>query len=275
MAEKRSGGNLFIHPSTRNFFLEGRKVPGYRLIDFLHGYVYGRWIYLYIALGKGDHLLARIFSPLFKLALSNRRGFRPSNSHPPGNDQATNTVADGYHGKVVTTSQARRLVRLDRPLHIPDLEQVIPYVRARALILQHPNDLAVLDCPCRAAQPTHCLPLAVCLVVGKVFVDFMLAHHPKKARRLSQAEAEEILAAEARRGLDYLRRAEVAADATVGPCLAREKRKASHTLPSAGHRLCRFCRGWQGEMGCGWIVPRKRRWGATLSAWPMTCSVSR
>jgi ferredoxin len=91
-------------------------------------------------------------------------------------------------------------VHLDRPVNIPDLEQVIPYVRARALILEHPEHLAVLDCPCRSAQANYCHPLAVCLVVGKVFVDFMLAHHPGKCRRLNPAEAEELLTAEARRG---------------------------------------------------------------------------
>ena len=44
-----------IKPSTRNFFAEARKTPGYSLFDFLHGYIYGRWVHLYIAIGTGRH----------------------------------------------------------------------------------------------------------------------------------------------------------------------------------------------------------------------------
>jgi hypothetical protein len=43
----------FIKPSTQAFLLEARNTPGYSFFDFLHGYVYGRWPYLYIGIGKG------------------------------------------------------------------------------------------------------------------------------------------------------------------------------------------------------------------------------
>ena len=52
MAKKRF--NIF-QPSTRAFINEARKTPEYRLFDFLHGYVYSRWPYLYISIGKGEH----------------------------------------------------------------------------------------------------------------------------------------------------------------------------------------------------------------------------
>ncbi len=172
-------------------------MPGYGLADFLHGYIYARFVYQYIGLGKGDLPLARVLSPLTRLW----RALRPRPATPPttGTDLPSHTLADGYHGKVLTSPQARRLVRLDRSVHLPDLEQVIPYVRARALILAHPDHLAVLDCPCRAAQATYCEPLAVCLIVGEPFVAMVLAYHADKARRIGPQEAEEILAAEARR----------------------------------------------------------------------------
>ena len=47
-----------VHPSTKDFIKEARQTPGYRLYDFLHGYVYIRWPYLYISLGKGEHRLS-------------------------------------------------------------------------------------------------------------------------------------------------------------------------------------------------------------------------
>ena len=54
----------FVKPSTQAFIDEARKTPGYSFLDFLHGYIYGRWPYLYIGIGKGKHLLSQYFAPL-------------------------------------------------------------------------------------------------------------------------------------------------------------------------------------------------------------------
>src|SRR3972149_7455941 len=56
-----------IHPSTWNLFKEGRRTPGYSLFDWLHGYVYGRWPYLYIGFGIGKHPLAQVVGRLVSL----------------------------------------------------------------------------------------------------------------------------------------------------------------------------------------------------------------
>jgi hypothetical protein len=53
-----------LKPSTRAFVEEARKVPGYSLLDFLHGYIYGRWPYFYIGVGIGTHPAAKWLSPL-------------------------------------------------------------------------------------------------------------------------------------------------------------------------------------------------------------------
>jgi ferredoxin len=50
-----------LRPSTLAFFREGRRLSGYSLLDWLHGYIYGRWPYFYIAIGRGTHPLARLF----------------------------------------------------------------------------------------------------------------------------------------------------------------------------------------------------------------------
>ena len=52
----------FIKESTQEFIKEARKTPNYSWRDFLHGYIYGRWTYLYIGIGKGDHPLAKNMS---------------------------------------------------------------------------------------------------------------------------------------------------------------------------------------------------------------------
>ena len=56
----------FINESTRAFIKEARKTPNYSLLDFLHGYIYGRWIYLYIDLGTGNHPAAKKYVEMKK-----------------------------------------------------------------------------------------------------------------------------------------------------------------------------------------------------------------
>ncbi len=118
----------------------------------------------------------------------------------PSLTQATGTVADGYHGKAMPLGQARQLVTVNQPITLPDLEQVIPYMRARALILQNPDHIVVMACPCRAAKENPCLPLDVCLIIGEPFASFILEHHHSRARSITQEEAVKILEKEDARG---------------------------------------------------------------------------
>jgi len=88
----------------------------------------------------------------------------------------------------------------NKPINMPDLEQVIPYKRARDIILKNPDHIAVLNCPCRATQEKPCQPEDVCLVIGEPFAGFIVEHHPQKARWISREEAAAILEAEDQRG---------------------------------------------------------------------------
>lgn len=47
--------------STRAFITEARRTKNFSILDFLHGYVYMRYIYLYIGTGLGAHLTGRIY----------------------------------------------------------------------------------------------------------------------------------------------------------------------------------------------------------------------
>ncbi len=186
--------------STRAFIREARRTPGYRLSDWLHGYVYARWPYLYIGIGTGEHPLAkvygrarrgwdRMFRPVPEAALPRREG--------AGGEV---TFADTYHGKVVTLASATRLVSVEQEVRLTDLENVIPYALARDIVLKNPDHIVVLDCPCRAARPHPCLPLDVCLIVGEPFASFVSEHHPARTRWITSGEAAEILRAEHERG---------------------------------------------------------------------------
>jgi Pyruvate/2-oxoacid:ferredoxin oxidoreductase delta subunit len=181
-----------IRPSTRAFAREAKRTPGYSLFDWLHGYVYARWPYLYIGIGAGQHPLARIFGPPVRLL---GRLFPPHADDP---DRVT--FADGYHGKVVPLDAATQLVTIQEDVDLGDLEQTIPYALARDIVLKNPDHIVVLECPCRAVRPNACQPLDVCLVIGEPFASFVAEHHPRRSRWLSQSEAVDILRAEHERG---------------------------------------------------------------------------
>jgi ferredoxin len=182
-----------IRPSTRAFAREARRLPGYSLFDWLHGYVYARWPYLYIGIGLGEHPLSRVFGPPVRLLgrLLPRRS---------DEDPERITFADTYHGKVVPLEAAAQLVTVQEDVDLGDLEQTIPYALARDIVFKNPNHIVVLECPCRTARENPCLPLDVCLVIGEPFASFVMEHHPQRSRWISQGEAVDILRAEQERG---------------------------------------------------------------------------
>lgn len=192
----------FVLPSTLEFLSEARRTPGYTLFDWLHGTVYARWPYLYIGIGVGEHPLARRLGPGYQRLMSWRRRLLPAkelNSNPP-EASAPATFADTYHGKVVPLQAARQLVRVNEDVRLPDLESIIPYQKARAIILKDPGHIVAMECPCRSARSNPCLPLDVCLIVGEPFASYVREHHPQRARWISQSEACDILQAEDERG---------------------------------------------------------------------------
>jgi Pyruvate/2-oxoacid:ferredoxin oxidoreductase delta subunit len=106
-----------------------------------------------------------------------------------------------YHGKIMTKKDTARLINVNEPVHLTELEHVIPYDVARDIILNDPlPSLAAMDCPCRAQKKDACEPRDVCIVMGEPIVSFVMEHHPNKARRLTVDEALKIIEAEEQRG---------------------------------------------------------------------------
>lgn len=143
--------------------------------SFVHAFAYIRWPREYVGLGR--FLLVPLYSRQMKHA-----------------------AAGSYHGKVLTTELAKRLVSVNQPVPLHDVEHVLPYPRARELVLQGPPEIVVVECPCRATRPHPCQPTQVCMIVGQPFVDFILEHHPATSRRLTTAEAVQLLEDEHNRG---------------------------------------------------------------------------
>ena len=184
-----------LRPSTRSFFKEARQVKGSSLFNLLHGYVYGRWTYFYIAVGSGRHPLAKRLAPLLNWI----GNLMVANAASQGETPAVK-MEDTYHGKVVPLAAAKQLVSVKEDIALGDLEHVIPYALARDIVLKNSDHIVVLDCPCRVASEHPCLPLDVCLIIGEPFASFVTDHHPQRSRRISPQEAENILEAEDRRG---------------------------------------------------------------------------
>ena len=179
--------------SRRAFKAEADKIDHYTLFDRLHAQVYLRWLYLYIGIAKGDHPLSKILAPLYRAVgkLLPRRD---------ADDPKSVTFADTYHGKVMPTEKATQLVTIQEDIRIDDLEQVLPYKKARSIVMHNPDHIVVIDCPCRSVKENPCLPLDVCLIIGEPFASFAASHHPKRSRWITQAEAVEILEAVRDRG---------------------------------------------------------------------------
>jgi len=197
---------FLIKPSTLSFLREARQTPGFTFYDCLHGLIYARWPYLYIGIGTGEHPLVKRFGPLVGKLL---RTLKPPSMAVDEKDLAESiaegktgriTFADTYHGKVMPLDQVTQLVAVGEDICLQNLEHVIPYRRARDIILQNPEQIAALECPCRASRPNPCLPLDVCLIVGEPFASFILEHQADRARQISQDEAVAILKAEEQRG---------------------------------------------------------------------------
>jgi NAD-dependent dihydropyrimidine dehydrogenase PreA subunit len=166
-----------LRPSTRAY-MEG--MGGWRSllsVKFWEGYAYLRWSNQYITWSR------RWTFPLVRDA---------------GPDKPY--WAEMYHGKVVPTETAKALISVEQDVPRQNLEQIIPYQTARDIVLSGTPDIAVYDCPCRAGVENPCTPTQVCMVVGQPFVDFIMEHNPRSARRITTQEAMDLLQAEHERG---------------------------------------------------------------------------
>jgi Pyruvate/2-oxoacid:ferredoxin oxidoreductase delta subunit len=189
-----------VSSATRDFIKHAwrgqKKVPW----DFLHSIVYARWPYHYIALGRENHPINKRLAPLLRAWRRLVPKKKPDPIPRPSPSKATGTTADFYHGKVLPLSPAKELVLVNEPINLPDLEQVIPYVHARAIIQQQPDHILLVKCPCRMAKDNPCLPIEVCMVIGEPFASFTMQHYPSRARWITQEEACAILEREDARG---------------------------------------------------------------------------
>lgn len=165
-----------MKPSTKAMMGEVR-ANNKSITSALHGWVYGKWTWQYI------------------WALSN---IRLKIAGETGREK----WADHYHSKVLTLDQATSIINLDHDIPLRDLEQIMPYERAREFLVNAPTDVVLYECGCRraAGKDRQCQPSQVCMIIGKPFTDFVLDKHPDESRRVSKDEALQVLSDEDDRG---------------------------------------------------------------------------
>lgn len=187
--------------STRVFWQTARKTHNYSFLDLLHGYIYARWPYFYIGVGTGEYQRSKVLLQWFIRFRSHISSLISTVTVNHVKEQNSHiTFADNYHGKVVPLEPASQLVMIRQAIDLPNLEHVIPYKRAKDIIMSNPDHIVALDCPCRVTRQSPCLPLDVCIIVGEPFASFVIEHHPSRAHWISREEAEKILREEDERG---------------------------------------------------------------------------
>jgi len=161
--------------STRNIV----KMHGWRIDRAIHNYIYFVYYRPYESLFlQAGRLLQRRF--LWLKGLRHAFGF----------------VFDRYHAKVLGEGDVRKIITLNRDLIVgPDRsERIIPFRYANRIILQEPDFIAVMDCPCRLNRESPCQPVNICMAVGRTTAEFWLDHGQKyHVRKVSQAEALRII----------------------------------------------------------------------------------
>lgn len=168
--------------STRNII----RMHGWRLDRALHNYLYfgyyDRYVVTFLTAGRW------VVRKLGRFAATGR---------------AFKAVFDRYHAKVITIDDAATILTLEEDVEISRdrSERVMPFKHANRIILEEPEFIAVMDCPCRLSRESPCLPVNVCLAVGRTTAEFWLEHGEKyNARKIDQRGALDILRGGQERG---------------------------------------------------------------------------
>lgn len=108
-----------------------------------------------------------------------------------------------YHAKVLRLEDAEQFFELEETVDLGELpKNIIPYEHARKILIENPENIAVIDCVCRTLRgEAGCRPRQVCIMIGDPWVDWIMDRVPEMhPRRITQEEALEILRQSHERG---------------------------------------------------------------------------
>jgi ferredoxin len=161
--------------STKKVF----KLHGWRVDRAIHNYFYFIFYDFYV---KTALYLTKIVVALFSR-------FKATN-------YITKFIFERYHSKVLSRGDVTKILNLDETVMLgPDTtKRIVPYKYANKIVLREPDNLAVMDCPCKLELKDPCQPVASCIAVGRPLVDFWMDHCEKyHVRRITRDEALDII----------------------------------------------------------------------------------
>lgn len=157
--------------STKKVF----KLHGWRVDRAIHNYIYFVFYDLYVKIALyATKAIVMLFSRL-----------EPAKYIPK-------FIFDRYHAKVLSRGDVTKILNLEETVMLgPDTtKRIVPYKYANKIVLREPDNIAVMDCPCKLELKDPCQPVASCIAVGRPLVDFWLEHCGKyHVRRITREEA--------------------------------------------------------------------------------------
>lgn len=150
------------------------KMHGWRIDLSIHNYLYFVFYYPYV---KSIHLALRLVRYLTWLKPLSFIG---------------RMIFDRYHAKILSLENTEKIFRLDENISIvsPDNKKVIPYKYATKIIFQEPENIVVMDCPCKKSNHAVEEDINSCLAIGSDITSFWLEHCKKyHPRRICREEA--------------------------------------------------------------------------------------
>jgi len=164
-----------MRESTKNMF----KKHGWRVDRGIHNYIYFVFYYPYVT--SVFYLFKALSIVLF--------WFKPLNL-------VLKTAFSRYHSKVLTYNDTKKFFTIDHDIIATSHEnkKIVPYKYAHKIILQEPQHLAVMDCPCKKALKDEDWTINSCIAVGKGISSFWIDHGEKyNAKKITQTQALELI----------------------------------------------------------------------------------
>jgi len=151
---------------------------GWRVDRFVHNYYYFLFYYPYVAILHKLVLLLKYLT-----------WFKPI--VPVGK-----MIFNRYHSKVLSYEDTHKIFSLNEDLqYISDEnKKIVPYKYATKILFQDPENIVVMDCPCKKANNAPEEDINSCLAIGKSVTSFWLEKCGKyNPRKISQEEAMELI----------------------------------------------------------------------------------
>ena len=107
-----------------------------------------------------------------------------------------NQILPYYHGKILRTEDAKKIINLNVDLRVEDriAEKVVSFETARNIIIEHPDHIVVIDCACRVFKGEHhCSSekygIQACMIIGEPMASFVLDHSQNNPLKITAEEA--------------------------------------------------------------------------------------